>query len=326
MSHSPFASLNLLGQSVSPNVPNDPNLPPPAKAGDVSEAMQIVLDTVYGIWRGFLARLPLLGAAVLVLILTWVATLVATIAVRRVLPSSMRESLQELLLRLMRVVIWILGILVACMVIFPGLTPAQLLGALGLASVAIGFAFKDIFENFFAGILILWRFPFENGDFIEVNEIMGQVQEVTIRNTLVRQPDGELVVIPNAKIFNNAVTVMTYETKRRMSIIAGVAYGEDVDEARQVIFDAVSNCKSVSKDKRVEIFANEFGSSSINYEVAWWADPSPLDERSSRDEVVAAIKRALDEAGIEIPFPYRTLTFKEPLHTVASQGNGEGRK
>jgi small-conductance mechanosensitive channel len=76
---------------------------------------------------------------------------------------------------------------------------------------------------------------------------------------------------------------------------------------------------SVDSDKKVQIFAQAFGASSIDFEVTWWTGSSPLEIRQSRDQVVAAVKRALDEAGIEIPFPYRTLTFKEPLETVVSK-------
>jgi small-conductance mechanosensitive channel len=91
-----------------------------------------------------------------------------------------------------------------------------------------------------------------------------------------------------------------------------VGYGEDVDVARQVIREAVVNCESISGPKSVEVFANEFADSSINFEIAWWTGATPVEIRRSRDEVIASIKSALDNAGIEIPFPYRTLTFADP--------------
>ena len=90
--------------------------------------------------------------------------------------------------------------------------------------------------------------------------------------------------------------------------------GKDVDEARDVIAEAVRSVDSVRDDvKDVQIFAQEFADSSINFEVTWWTGSKPVDIRQSRDKVVAAVKRALDDAGIEIPFPYRTLTFKDPV-------------
>jgi len=130
----------------------------------------------------------------------------------------------------------------------------------------------------------------------------------------VRQTDGQLVVAPNAMFFKNPVTIRTARDVRRTTIICGVAYGEDVDEAREVIANAVRSVDAVRDDVRdVQIFAQEFGDSSINFEVTWRTGSRPVDIRASRDKVVAAVKRALDDAGIEIQFPYRTLTFSEPL-------------
>jgi len=119
------------------------------------------------------------------------------------------------------------------------------------------------------------------------------------------------VLIPNSKIFKNIVNVETNWPARRYSIIAGIAYQEDADRGREVIQAAVEGCESVKADRGVQVFANEFAASSVNYEVAYWAGPTPLDRRQSMDEVIRAIKRALDKEGIEIPYPYRTLVFSK---------------
>ena len=122
------------------------------------------------------------------------------------------------------------------------------------------------------------------------------------------------MIVPNSILFKNPVTIRTDQESRRVTVICGVAYDVDVDEARDVISAAVASCETVTQDDHaVEIFAQEFASSSINYEVTWWTASTPVEVRRSKDEVVSAVKRALDDAGIEIPFPYRTLTFKEPL-------------
>lgn len=285
-----------------------------------ADAFGTVLETITGAWHGFLRQLPMLVMGLGIIIATYIVGAVfRRFAYRIFARFEMRESLQELMIRLAHIAIWILGLLLAAMVMFPGLTPANALAGLGLGSVAVGFAFKDIFENFFAGILILWRFPFENGDFIECNGLMGEVVDVTIRDTYIRKVSGELVVIPNAILFKNPVDVLTNQTRRRMHLVAGVAYGEDVDVSRQVIMDAVRNCKSVDQSYPIDVLASEFASSSINFDILWWTYPRPLESRRSVDEVVAATKRALNNAGIEIPFPYRTLTFKEPLHTLNSK-------
>lgn len=289
------------------------------------DAVDTLLETLVEAWEGFLKQLPLIVAGFAVIVATFVASLLLRrFADRLFTRFSMRESLQELLTRLARIALWIAGLTLAAMVMFPGFTPSSALTALGLVSVAVGLAFRDIFENFFAGILILWRFPFENGDFIECQEIMGRVEDVTIRDTYIRQVSGELVVMPNATLFKNPVVVLTDGLRRRLRLVVGVAYGEDVYEARAVIKKAVEACETVDRERGVEVLTSEFASSSVNYIVLWWTDPRPLQALRSTDEVAAAIKHALDEAGIEIPFPYRTLTFKEPLEIENASSGGDG--
>lgn len=285
---------------------------------DMQGAVDTVLASLETMWTDLLASLPQLAIGLIVLVGTAIVAKIVQRVLRRVLERTrLRGSLIDLAMQLVQVLTWTLGLLVAATVVFPGITPGKLLTVLGLSSIAIGFAFKDIFENFFAGILILWRFPLEKGDVIDVNGIRGRVEEITIRMTQIRTMDDQLVVLPNGHIFKQAVTVATNQDLRRMQVMVGVAYDVDLDQARQVIRDSVEGCEGVSDEKPVQVFAQAFGSSSVDFEVCWWSGSQPLEERETRDAVVRSVKRALDDAGIEIPFPYRTLTFKEPLHTVA---------
>lgn len=264
---------------------------------------------------GFWKVLPQIILAVVFLVFVWVVVKIVNWILPRMLRQArMRRALVDVILMLATVGIWLFGVLIAVTIAFPTITPGRALTALGVGGVAIGFAFKDVFENFLAGVLLLLREPFSIDDYIDCEDIEGQVEEITIRDTHVRQTDGQLVVAPNAMFFKNPVTIRTAKDVRRTTVICGVAYDEDVDKAREVIANAVRSVDAVRDDVRdVEIFAQEFADSSINFEVTWWTGSRPIDIRSSRDKVVAAVKRALDEAGIEIPFPHRTMTFKEPL-------------
>ena len=295
-------------------------------AADPTGALGRLEHALLQLWWNVVEQLPLILLSLLVLVGTGFAARLSRRLSRRLLAKTgLRGSLRDLFSRLIGLAVWVLGLLVAAMIVFPGFTFSQVLATAGLASIALGFAFKDIVESFFAGVLILWRFPFEVGDFIEVKgeNVEGEVHDIWIRLTLLHTVKDELVIIPNAKLYKNEVVVKTWKSKRRVDITVGVAYDEDIDEARQVITKAMQSCSSVSKDHEIQVFAREFASSSIEFEVAWWAGSRPLDLRKSRDEVVAAIKRALNEAGIEIPFPYRTLTFKSdyPFH-MANAGPG----
>lgn len=273
--------------------------------------------------RASIAMLPQIVVALIVILATWLLSKGVQLLLDQVLKRSrIRQSLKELFKLLASIFVWVIGIMVAAVIVFPELTPGSILAGLGIGSVAIGFAFKDIFENFLAGIIILFRREMRIGDFIECESIEGQVVRIAVRESHIRQTDGQLVIVPNSILFKNPVVIRTDHDVRRVTVICGVAYGEDVDASRSVIEKAVKACESVVRNnKPVEIFAQEFASSSINFEVTWWTGSKPVEVRQSKDEVVAAIKRALDEAGIEIPFPYRTLTFKEPLALKKQQAD-----
>lgn len=290
-------------------------------------ALAPLIDQVNGWLEAAIASLPRLGIALCVVLLTALAVKVAHGIIRRIgSRARMRRNLIDVLQLLSSVAFWLIGGLIALTVVFPTVTPARALTTLGLGSVAIGFAFKDTFENFLAGILILLREPFQIEDYIHCEGVEGQIEAITIRDTHIRQTDGQLVVVPNAELFHNPVTVRTDRDIRRATLICGVAYGENVDDAREVIEAAVRKVDLVRDDVRdIQVFAKAFGASSIDFEITWWTGSRPVDIRASRDQVVASVKAALDEAGIEIPFPYRTLTVNEPIPVEPVRGDQAGR-
>jgi len=279
------------------------------------EPYKILLNQLREMTTSGIELLPLFLLSMVIIIITFfLAKLSSSIAGRFFRKTKMRRSLINLLVLLSSIGVWVLGLMIAAIILFPNLTPTKMLAGLGIGSVAIGFAFKDIFENFLSGVLILLRPQMRIGDFIECEGLEGKVENILVRETHIRQTDGQLVVMPNSMLFKNPLTILTDIAERRMTVICGVAYKEDIDQAREVIRAAVLQCKSViSDDRNVEIFAQEFADSSINFEVTWWTGSTPLEVRISRDEVISAVKGALEDAGIEIPFPYRTLTFDQSL-------------
>ncbi|WP_299280753.1 mechanosensitive ion channel family protein [uncultured Tateyamaria sp.] len=270
-------------------------------------------EKLSGYLESFWKILPNLIFATLFLFVVWAVVFAAKIVARR-LTRRLRSNLQDVAVLLTKVTLWTLGLLIAATIAFPTLSIANMFAAAGVGGLAVAFAARDMLENFFAGVSLLVRKTFDDGDYVECEGIEGQVERIAMRETLIRQTDGQLVVAPNKLFFQNPLTIRTNRDVRRTTVICGVAYKEDVDTARDVIEQAVAACDTVLKDDLpIQIFAQEFADSAINFEVTWWTRPKPVDIRRSRDQVVASVKRALDDAGIEIPFPYRTLTFDEPL-------------
>ncbi|WP_374015411.1 mechanosensitive ion channel family protein [Phaeobacter sp. A36a-5a] len=216
-----------------------------------AEISATLMDQLTGWLEGAIDALPRLAVAIIVLVLTAALVWAAKTIIRRISSQlKLRRNLCDVLQLLASVLLWLIGSLIAVTVVFPTITPGKALTTLGLGSVAIGFAFKDTFENFLAGILLLLREPFQIGDFIECEGAEGKIEAITVRDTRIRQTDGQLVVVPNAQLFHNAVTVRTNRELRRATLICGVAYGEDVDTARDVISKAVRGVDMVRNDVR----------------------------------------------------------------------------
>lgn len=269
---------------------------------------------VTAMWNSFVSAVPVLVIAIIVLLLTGlVAGSAAKITDKLTGKTELRPSLRNLIETLVKLAIWLLGVMLAAIIVFPDLTPGSLFAGLGIGAVAIGFAFQDIFENFLAGVLIMLREKMRIGDVIECEGIGGKVEHITLRETHIRAASGELTVVPNAILFKNPVEILTDVEQRCHTVVVGVSYDSDLDKAAEVIRKAVETVDAVDVDKGIDVFASEFNSSSVDFLVRWWAGSSPRDGHESRDKIVRAIKQALDNAGIEIPFPYITHTFKEPV-------------
>lgn len=264
--------------------------------------------------KSLVQALPNLVIAILIIFLTFaLARFAVKIADRITGRSRVRTDLKQLLDTLVRLAIWIFGLLIAATVAIPSFTPAGAFASLGVGALAIGFAFQDIFENFLAGVLIMLRDKMNIGDSITCEGITGKVEKITLRETHVRQFSGELTVVPNSMLFKNPVEILTDQHLRRNEVVVGVSYDTDLAKAQAVIEEALLAVDAIDKDKGTVVYAQEFNSSSVDFLVQWWTDTVAQDLRLTKSQVVFAVKKALDDAGIEIPFPYITHTFKEAV-------------
>lgn len=167
----------------------------------------------------------------------------------------------------------ILGFLIAATVVFPSFNPADALATLGIGGVAIGFAFKDILQNFLAGILILLTEPFSLDDQIIYKDYEGTVEQIETRATSIRTYDGRRVVIPNAELFTNAVMVNTAYDRRRLQYDFGIGYGDDIAKAKKIILDVLGSREDMIKDPQPEALVVDLAASTINIRARWWIEP-----------------------------------------------------
>jgi len=291
----------------------------------MENSSQLAAEKVESFIDGFFWMLPNLGIALFVLGLFLVAAWIARASVTHFFRHRHRENLGEMLAGFARWGIILLGGLVAATIVFPSIKPADLLSTLGIGSIAIGFAFKDILQNWIAGLLILVRQPFHRGDQIEVGDHEGTVQHIEARATLIQTYDGQLVVIPNADIYTRTVKVRTAFPKRRSEYEVGISYSDDIATARRVILDALSRVEGVEREPAPDVLAWALDQSSVNLKVRWWTDSKRSTIVAVHSRVIEAVKHALDDVGITIPFPMRVVLFhdetnqKDPSRAAGDQ-------
>jgi small conductance mechanosensitive channel len=220
----------------------------------------------------------------------------------------------------------LVGVLVGATVAFPTFTPADMVSALGIGGIAIGFAFKDIFQNFLAGILLLITKPFVVGDQIEYKEYEGDVEDIQTRATMIKTYDGRRVVIPNAELFINPVTVNTSFPQRRWEYDIGIGYGDDIEKAKKIILDVLKEVETVDPDPKADAIVVKLDESSVNIRARWWSSSRIADVLLAQDKVLSEVKHRLQAAGIDLPYPTRQVLFHDQTEstdgTRASQREG----
>ncbi len=261
---------------------------------------------------GFLAALPNLVMAVLVFLgVVLLSRGLRRMIYRVMMRSGAGEYAGIIIGRLAQWVMLSVGILVAVSVVFPSINAETLIGILGLSSLAIGFAFRDIAENFLAGVLILLTQPFKIGDQIDINGFEGTVEDIQTRATFIRTYDGRVVVVPNADFLTDTVIVNTAYKIRRSEYDVGIGYPDDMLLAKRLILDAVRELEGVLPEPGPDVLTVELSDSSVNLRVRWWTDSSRSDVVATSDRVITAVKLALDEGGVNIPFPIRTVYLNQ---------------
>ncbi|QJX46249.1 mechanosensitive ion channel [Hymenobacter taeanensis] len=265
------------------------------------------------IGRELVAALPNIAiGTVVIIIFFFVARGVRAVVARVTHRKQGSQSLSLLLSRLAYVATLIIGVLVVATIVLPGFTPTSLISALGVGGIAIGFAFKDIFQNFLAGILLLLTEPFKINDQIKYKDFEGTVESIQTRATTIRTYDGRRVVIPNAELFTNAVTVNTAYDKRRLQYDIGIGYGDDIAQARQLILEAMREVEGVLEDPAPEAIVMDLAGSSVNLRARWWVNPPrQADILDAQDKVLESIKNKLTQNGIDLPFPTQQILFHD---------------
>lgn len=279
------------------------------------------------LWRDSVQALPLVLVVALVLVATWLLAFLTLRLSRWVLRNRLpSQLLTNVAAWLLAAPVVLIGLYIALRV--AGLTQLALtvLGGTGLAGLIIGIAFRDIAENYLASILISLRNPFQTGDRIEVAGLVGLVERVTTRGTILMTLDGNHLQIPNSTVYKSTITNFTANPSRRMDFTVGIGYDARIPQAQAAIGQVLADHPAVLADPEPLVLVEGLGASTVNLRVYFWFDGSRYEDVKVRSSLIRLSKRALEGAGISMPDEAREVIFPQgvPLRSVSEPAGGEG--
>ena len=287
----------------------------------MSEEISVVWNKFHSMANSFFAMLPdLLLALVVFAIFFFIARTLKRLVRKLTRSHRQARNLGMVLGRLAQGGVILVGLFIALSIVIPSLKASDLVQLLGISGVAIGFAFRDILQNFLAGILILLTEPFQIDDQIVFKDFEGTVEEIQTRATMIKTYDGRRIVIPNAELFSNSVTVNTAFMHRRLQYDIGIGYGDDIATAKQLILEAIHEIEGVLKTPAADAIVVDLADSTVNIRARWWVEPPRRAEvLDLQDLVLTNIKNKLTANGIDMPFPTQQILFHD--QTEATDGD-----
>jgi len=279
------------------------------QATDIGTTMSQAADWVVASDGGvsFLVKAAIIvGAVIFLFLLARIIRSLAERGIRRV--SHLSQLMQEFLLKVVFWLTFAIGLMVALSISGVNITP--LFAVLGGASFILAFAMQETLGNLAAGLMIMINKPFDVGDLVDTNGIMGKVEAVSIVSTTVRTLDNQVVILPNSAVWGSIITNVTVSPVRRVDMVFGIGYGDDIEATMQVLQKIVESHPKVLDDPEPNIKVHELADSSVNFICRPWVKTE--DYWDVHWDLTRQVKEQFDAAGISIPFPQRDVhLFKE---------------
>lgn len=242
---------------------------------------------------------------IVILLVSWILAKVLGKAMKRAVVKvhSASELLKDFIVNITRKIVFVIGFVVALSML--GINIGPLLAAIGAAGFIVGFALQGTLSNFAAGILILVYRPYDVGDLVDISGTFGTVEAMTIVSTTLRTLDNQKVIVPNNKIWGDIITNATGTSKRRVDMVFGIGYSDDIGKAQKILEDILESHPAILKDPPPVVRVHELGDSSVNFVVRpWVATENYWDVYW---DVTRSVKERFDAEGVSIPFPQRDV-------------------
>ncbi|MHC4638218.1 MAG: mechanosensitive ion channel family protein [Planctomycetota bacterium] len=263
--------------------------------------MQEILDTIYAYIAEY--GLKVVGAIVIFVVGRWIAKIISQLIEKGLLKSNIEKTLAKFAKSACNIVLLIFVVIAALASL--GVETAQFAVAIGAAGLAIGLALQGSLANFASGFLMIIFKPFKVGDFVEIGGVKGMVSEIQIFNTIINTPDNIRAIIPNAQVTGGNILNYSVNGTRRVDLVAGISYEDDLKKAQQVIKQVLAADDRVLNEPAATVAVSELGDSSVNFVVRPWVKSA--DYWDVYFDITAKIKLGLDQNGISIPYPQRDV-------------------
>lgn len=274
------------------------------------DEVQSLTVTLEEIQRQFLLFLPRLIAALVIFVAgLYVAGLISKVVDRGLERRDVGAEGRKVVSQIVRWALIVLVVITALEQVNFDLT--AFVAGLGVVGFTIGFALKDISENFVAGLLLLLQRPFELGDVVKIEDFRGRITDVTLRATEMITMDGHNVLLPNSLVYTSPIYNYTRSQLARIALDVGVGYDSDLDQVRETALEAIAALPDVLDDPEPNVVFHTFGDSSINLTILYWIDNRETRQFQASDLAVPVIKTAFERQGIDIPFPIRTVYMEQ---------------
>jgi len=233
----------------------------------------------------------------------WVANILLKVAKKLLTRSKLDVILIDFITSILHAVL-LLFIVIAAMDQL-GVDTTSLIALLGAAGLAVGLAMQNSLQNFAAGVMLIIFRPFRTGDFVEAGGTAGVVETISIFSTIMRTGDNREVIVPNGAIYNGTITNFSARATRRIDMIFGIGYEDDIRKAKQLLTDILNADERVLKEPEPLVAVGELADSSVNFNVRPWVKSA--DYWSVKFDLTEQIKLAFDDNGISIPYPQMDL-------------------
>jgi small conductance mechanosensitive channel len=288
---------------------------------DAAKIKDVTWNSINKIIVSIIEHIPLIIAGLIVFLLFWLlAKAVKAIFLSASGKTRLDYRLRILFSRLIGVGIVTIGIFTA-FTIFTDLNFGSLVAGLGFTSFVIGFATKDILNNLLSGVLILWQQPFRIGDYLFVGSNQGKVEHIGVRATKLRKDDGELVLIPNGDMYSSALTIRGAGAGRRMLLKISISYECDLARVKEIITDTLKVTAGVLDDPPTSVVVTDLTADGVNVSVYFWINTDKDKPMMVFDEVATNIKKAMDDAGVEM-YPPSAVLLQTPAKEPVEDLNG----